>query len=151
MKKRYLFIVLLLSIFLFTSCGKKEPVKYKVHLTGFTYSYGNYTKEYCDYSIISDNKTVTYRAHGKKEYSINIDKEIDYSYMDKLDNLIKENNITDWDGFDKYAKDIEDGNSFSIQIGYDNGDNYYANGYMIFPDNYNEVHEKIIEFFDSIE
>ena len=71
--------------------------------------------------------------------------------MDKLDNLIKENNITDWDGFDKYAKDIEDGNSFSIQIGYDNGDNYYANGYMIFPDNYNEVHEKIIEFFDSIE
>ena len=148
MNKKFLLIFVLLCIFFTVGCGKKET-SFEKHLISFSYSYGNRSEGLYDYSITLNNDKVIYISSSSDNPYI--EKEIEKSILDEIDNIINENDILDWNGYDKYDDlDDEDKLSFSIQIGYDDGSNYNASGYGNYPKHFDKVHKEIITIFNKL-
>lgn len=149
MRKKYLLIIVLFCAFLTIGCGKKER-NYEKHLVSFSYSYGNYKSGLNDYSIIYDDNIIFTSSSSSNNVPF-IEKEVDKDILDKIEKIIKKYNVNDWDGFNKHS-DLEDNDeiSFSIQLGYDNGDNYSASGYMHYPQNFKKVHNELLNIFEGI-
>ena len=149
MKMKYLLIIFIICSIFFVGCDKKE-IKYEKHLISFLYSYGNIKEGSNDISITYNNKVI-YKSSNSANKSPYVEKEIDDSILKQLENIIKKYNVLDWDGFNKYD-DIKDNNEigFSIQIGYDDGSNYNASGYMNYPKNFNKVHKELITLFSQL-
>ena len=80
----------------------------------------------------------------------NFEKDIDAEYLDELADIIKEENIVKWDGFDKSDDGVLDGSGFSLKIKYDDGKEINAHGYMKFPDNYNEAENRLDAFLEKL-
>lgn len=150
MKKKILLLIILVIAIMFTGCGKKETKDFEKKLVSFTYSFGKNSSGYNDYSIISSNDVVKFIGRGTKNDFKNFEYEIDKSYLDELDSIIQDNKIYEWNGFSKEGNEVQDGYGFSIQIGYDDGTNYSANGYMMYPDNYDEIHIKIVNYLKDL-
>ena len=150
MKRIYIFIILFLCVFITVGCGKKET-KYDMHLISFSYSYGNYKEGYTDISIIQNDDTASFILSGSSNKIGYIDKEISSIYLNKINDIIKEYEVIDWDGFNKYEdKDNDNEIIFSIHLGYDDGSNYSASGYLNYPKNFDEVHKELLKIFNEI-
>ena len=81
----------------------------------------------------------------------NVEKTVDGKYLDRLADIINENEVAKWDGFDKSAHGILDGGGFVLKVTYDDEKTIEAHGYMMFPDNYAVVSDKFEELFSEIE
>lgn len=150
MKKKYIFVLLLICSLLIVGCGKKE-IEYEKHLISFSYDYGNDNQGYHTYNISVNKDNIIYSLSESTSYVRTLEIEIDESYIDRLDKLINKYDILDWDGFNKQKDDKDsDEIAFSIHIGYDNGDNCSATGYRSYPDNFNKVHKELIKIFNEL-
>ena len=76
--------------------------------------------------------------------------EVDAEFDQKLEEIIKEFNIQNWDGFNKSNKMVLDGDSFSLYILMEEDNSISANGYMKWPKKYKEFKEKIVELFNQV-
>ena len=149
MRKRiFAFTLVLLSIFVLAGCGK--PNKIESDISSFTYEYGSYNNGYYKYTISVEENEVIFTAEGHNGVNLNIDKKIDSSYLNELSNIINDNKIYSWDGFHKGKSGILDGYSFVINVDYKNGEKINASGYMKYPDNYDDCHEALVNFLQSI-
>lgn len=118
-------------------------------IESFIYNYGSGEGEYNEYSInIRDGKYYI-KGVGYSESTLNINKVIKSSDMEKLNNIIKDNNIDSWDGFDESEDNVLDGYGFKLIVKYKNGDSIEAKGYMKYPDNYKKGHNALEEFLES--
>ena len=149
MRRRIGLIVLfIVSIFLITGCNSKEKVE--SNIISFTYGFGSFTGGYYKYKInVVDNK-VMFNATGFNGVELDISKEIDSTYLIQLSNIINDNKIYEWDGFDKSDNSILDGYGFSLEISYENGETIKAGGYMKYPKGYDSAHENLFNFLQSI-
>ena len=148
MNKKLIIILVLFGLFLFTGCEKK--LNYEKHLINLSYSYGDKTSGYIDYNIIVDGDEISYKVYGTLSKSKYITKEIDKTYIDKINKIIEKYDVLDWDGFNKHKDKESDEIVFSIHLGYDDGSNYSASGYMSYPDNFKTVHKELLKLFDSL-
>ena len=149
MRNKKFLILLIAGVLLFVGCGKTKE-EYNGKVFSFSYSFGSYFDGYCDYNLNLINNVVKYTAYCNGNDKSNIEKEVDKSYLDEIEKIIKDNNIADWNEFNKSDDDILDGYGFSLEIGYSDGKNIIASGYMKYPDNYDEVHQKIVEFLTKL-
>ena len=69
--------------------------------------------------------------------------------IEKLEELLKKYQVASWNHFNKYDKNVLDGNSFSLSIRTSTGKTYSATGYMKWPKNYREVKQAIQDYFES--
>ena len=152
MKKVFLFsLFTILILCTFTACGSaKKREKVDSDIKNFSYNYGSYSSGYYNYSILSIGDTVRFVARGYNGVEIDADIDIDKSYLEELNKIINDNKIYEWDGFSKRDDDVLDGYSFSLKIEYENGEIITASGYMKYPDNYNDCHEKLSSFLKTI-
>ncbi len=70
--------------------------------------------------------------------------------VEKLKNILIDNDVGKWNGFDKNNKMVLDGNSFSLFIRFVNGEDISAYGYMMWPSNYGIVRGELDNFFYEI-
>ena len=150
---RYLYIgVLIIMVSMLTGCFKKKIIINDLKSFHYSYSVGYYMYANVSYDItIKDDKyLVKIKDAGMpeeeaREYILNKEK------IKELEEIINDNKVYRWNGFDKSDSSVMDGNSFSISIWDKNGDNISAHGYMMYPKNYGEITDKIESWFSKID
>ena len=147
-KKIFVGIIILLGLFIITGCGKNT--KSNNEIVSFSYNYGSYNEAYYSYIIENIDGKVTYKAKGSNGADLNIDTEINKSVLTKLNKIINNNNITDWNGFNGKNEEILDGYSFSLNVMYANGESIQASGYHKTPKNYDKGHDALVKFLKTI-
>ena len=76
---------------------------------------------------------------------------LDPSYIDELVRLSdKYDMLLKWDGFDKIAEDVLDGNGFSLYMGFEDGSSMSAHGSNEFPDGYRYFEDDFRALIDKI-
>ena len=76
--------------------------------------------------------------------------EIPKKEMERLAQVIKEYNLDSWDGFNKEAKGVLDGNGFTLEIEYTTGKGISATGYMKWPKNYDKARDALYSVLHDI-
>lgn len=140
MKKRLL-LVLFFMIFVISGCSKAE--KFEGSITSFEYTTGSYDSGVVFYNISKDDDKYLFTAEGVNGISLEVNKELSNDDIKTLENVINESKIIEWNGFDKSDGDVLDGHSFSITITYSDNKNFYAHGYMKYPEDYEERIKKL--------
>lgn len=148
--KKKVFLTLLLTVILIgiTGCNSKEKIDSDI--ISFKYHYGSYNDYYYEYDINIIDEKVVLNAKGYNAVNLNVEKEIDKSYLEELAKIINDNEIYKWNDFDKSDKNILDGYGFNLEVNYSNGKTLKAHGYMKYPKNYNEGHKVLSEFLEQI-
>ena len=67
-------------------------------------------------------------------------------FIDALDALIEETKIYKWDGFDKTATGVLDGDGFSLHVTFADGKRLNASGTNAYPNGYGDFKRKLDEF-----
>ena len=153
MKKIFLILIIIIAIFLiiFIIRRKKDVEISKIKYFNFGYSTGNMANAYVSYNIeLKDKKyQVSIKPTGiTEEETLKI--EISPKEINKIEKILKENEVEKWDGFQKSDKNVLDGNSFSLSIRFTNNDSISASGYMKYPNNYKKVQAELDKFFMDI-
>lgn len=73
---------------------------------------------------------------------------VDESFVLKLKQLLIENNVGKWNGFNKSSKIVLDGDRFYLSVRMENGTDITARGYMEFPENYSVVARGVTDLFE---
>ena len=145
-------ITILLIIFLKPNNKKQEKIKEIKDIDSFSFYYSNGYAINSDirYKIECDTECIaTIKPYGISEEDQKI-VEVSSNIIDKLLDIFNEYEIIKWDGFDRYAKDVLDGDSFSFYLKTKDGIKINASGYMLWPDNYRLVRDKIDNIFNNI-
>lgn len=148
-----LLLVCFMGILVFYFLNLKKQSNTYTDIDSFTYHHGSGQGIACEYDITNEKGKYILTAHIRDMGKIVLDerKVVSTADMEKLSDIIKENNIKKWDGFvGKSDALILDGGGFSLVIKYKNGEKIEARGYTVFPDNYNEVTKKLDNFLKKI-
>ena len=147
-----LFVIFISILFLIKLKGGKKMVEIS-EIKSFHFGYSvnmmmNGNVSY-DVKLLDDKYIATI-----KPYMIDNDDaleiELSDSQVETLRNILIDNKVNKWDGFDKADKNVLDGNSFSLFIHFVNKDSISAKGYMNWPENYGKVSGCFDEFFNEI-
>ena len=76
--------------------------------------------------------------------------EVEDSFFDKITEIIDRNNGDSWNGFNKSARDVMDGDSFSFTYSDGKGRRISANGYMAWPEGLGAAIFEIRTMYDEI-
>ena len=136
-----------LAILLCVGCAKEI----NSDITSFSYNLDYGLGGYCSYNIDIIEEKVIYKKECIGTTTADLEKEIDKSYLAELKDLINENGIYKWDGFDKNNNNVMDGSGFTLAVHYANDESISAHGYMRFPSNYSEVKGKLLDFLDKLD
>jgi len=154
MKIKVIILAFIMLTFLcITGCSDKKTIKnwnYDANIIEFNYSYGSYDGGSYIYEIKVDNDVVNFNANGYNGVELNKKQVIDKSNIQKLEKIIKDNDIGKWNGFNKEKDYILDGYSFNLIIKYSNGYVIEAYGYEKYPKNYKDIHNQIIDVLENI-
>ena len=113
MKRIFIFSILFVVV-LFAISGCKKKVQIESDIISFEYNYGSYNGGYYDYKISVNDDIASFAAKGSNGVNLDIDKEIDMSYLVSLSNIINDNKIYEWNGFNKHDNLVMDGYSFEF-------------------------------------
>ena len=144
-------VLVLIGIGLFVFLGKKDDKtelkdlkSLRLYYTGgyAAYAYTIYEIEY------NDKYTITIKPYGvpdeeTKTYDMSEEE------IQKILDILNKYNVKKWDGFNKNDKDVLDGDSFSFSAKFGDGTSISAHGYMMYPDNYGNVKNELVEIFNN--
>ena len=68
---------------------------------------------------------------------------VDDHFMTKLEHILIDHNVGDWNGFYKINKRILDGDSFTMKVKMNNNKKIEAHGYMSWTNHYGEAKDEI--------
>ena len=151
--KKILIIILIIVLLLIGGLVLMFSIKKKVDIVNITklhLSYSTSTMMYGNviYEIeLKDNK---YNLHIKPNMVPDedaIETEISKGDMLKIEEILNNNKVYKWDGFQKSDKYVLDGNSFSFWVYFDDEKDIHASGYMMYPDNYGKVETELENIF----
>lgn len=131
-------------------------------VTEFQFSYTAEDGSVCDsYSVMPGDEGFLYTTDiqiprfDEKDKPIELvsyDRAIvEESVVRKLNTWIKEHNIFAWDGFDRKAVKVEQGDSFSLHITLATGETITAGGFMTYPAGYGEAFDALYKVLDNID
>ena len=148
-------IIIFIIVFIFMKKPGVKRIKKKekiANITSLHYSYSTGT---------AINSSVSYDIKCKDECSIQI-KPDRYSSEDviefttskdilkEIEEVLNNYNVITWDGFSKSDTNVLDGDSFSFIVRTATK-NITASGYMMYPDNYSKVTNKIEEIINKVD
>ena len=117
----------------------------------FSYSTGYMVNAYVRYEVeYEENKYIARIKPNNMAEEELLETKLDKKTIDKIESILKEYNVSKWNGFDKVDKDVLDGNTFSISITMANEKQITASGYMKYPENYGEVKTALDNIFMGI-
>jgi hypothetical protein len=149
--KKVLLIIVILT--LLVSCKSKNDyvdiseIKYfRFAQTNGFYPLGDmvYEINYQDGKYISSIKP----SNIEREDALII--EVSDEVIDKMKNIMKKYHIEKWNGFKEYDENVLDGSDFDLHVKFMNNTEIDAEGYMMWPNNYNGFRDEISIMFDEI-
>ena len=159
MKKRVVTIVLALGLVgILTGCRSglgikgtngigKKAVDNESGVNTFFYSYNaSIGADSYSYSVVEkDGKHfLEYESMIYQDYGT-MTMELDVDFLDQLTKLYKDCRLAEWDGYDKYATNVMDGDGFSLRLSFRDGQSMSAHGSNCAPDGYGEFYQKMEE------
>ncbi len=148
-RKPFCLLLGILSLMMIAGCAGSKP--YLGDITEFSYHYGSYFGGYYEYDLVLQDDAVHFTARGLNGVELDIDKEVDPSVLDDLSSAISDNHLETWDGFSESNDNVLDGYSFGLNVAYDDDRELSAGGYEMYPDNYEKVHDELVEILESID
>jgi len=139
-------IILLAILLIFTIY--KNTKSYDGEIVGIEYSYGGLSGKYKEYKIYIENGKTYIVGKGLSGEKFNINKQVRASVLEDISEIIEDNEIYKWYGFDESAEGVLDGYSFTLTVKYRDGREERAHGYVKKPDNYKEGHEALSEYLE---
>ncbi len=114
----------------------------------FSYSSGSYMNSGSSYNATRTDEgvEVVVRQDG---YDIDDVPVIitDDSILDQIAEILDKNHVDQWNGYSLTAKDVMDGDSFSLYVTMDNGEILRASGYEAWPEGYANVRGELDALF----
>lgn len=153
MKGIYIFIAIIVVLILIV-LGVVLFYHPKVNISdikSFRYHYTMGTAFNADvlYELNCEDKCIALvKAYGESEEDAK-EYNVDSDFVSKLSQILNENNVGAWDGFNESDNMVLDGDSFSISV-HSSEKNYSATGYMRWPKDYAKVKEEINDLFNSL-
>ena len=86
-----------------------------------------------------------YLEEPEKTHKIIVEKD----FKEKLESILRTYHVGRWNGFNKNNPYVLDGDSFSMNITFQDGTNIFASGYMEWPKQYRKVKEEIDALFNE--
>ena len=131
--------------------GFKRVKIMKINSFKFSYSvgYAMYANEVYTLKNEGDKYIATVKKRGIPEENAT-KKEVDESFEQRIEELLKEYDVSSWDGFNKADKHVLDGNTFDLSIRMDENNHISASGYMKWPKKYKEFKMAVVEMFDEL-
>ena len=168
MKKRMLVLVLTLGLIgVLTGCKSqsdrllgikgtngigKKAVDNESGVDTFFYSYnGSIGGNSYSYSVVEkDGKHyLEFESMLYGDYDT-LTMELDETFLGQLTALYKDCRLACWDGYDKYATNVLDGDGFSLRISFRDGESMSAHGSNCEPDGYQDFYQKMEELFTPL-
>lgn len=111
---------------------------------------GGFSGEFFDYKIKREDGKLylTYEDVDTRTKG-GIKREIEEEVAEKLREIYDRLEVEKWNGFDKAAEGVFDGQSFLLAIGFSNGEYLSAKAYHLFPKNFWEFRDEITELFQG--
>jgi len=140
--------MIILFAFLF---GRAKPVKIG-EIETFSLSHRSENTAYGDEHYALRLEDGVYTASVKP---LNVPTEetqsfaVDEEFARELEQILIDNGVGKWNGFDKVDKRVLDGRSFSLYITMTDGTSVDAHGYMRWPKNYTDVNAAVEALFQT--
>ena len=97
-------------------------------------------------------RTLRYDALGRREIKRSEKTgEIPEEALKALQEIVRERGILAWNGFDKEAESLMDGYGFGLEIEYADGTTVSAQGYGVFPEEFEEANAALSAFLSEWE
>ena len=136
-----LLAALLLLPGLLAGCARTKPKEIRgVRHLRFSYSCGMGITDQVYYTL--DKTEEGYTAMVKPQGvdpSEPLNVPVDESFVGQVEQLLRENHVEKWYGFNKRARNIMDGIGFTFSLKLNDGSEVEAVGYMRWPDRYGNV------------
>ena len=126
---------------------KGKPNESKI--TRFTYRYnGSIGGNNYSYDIKFNNGKYNLEIYMMEHNDYGtISMEIDKELINKVYELYKKHKIYQWNGYSKTAKDVCDGDGFTMYIDFENKENFKADGYNAYPNGYRFFKKDLDDLF----
>ncbi|MDR1795220.1 MAG: hypothetical protein LBR25_07480 [Erysipelotrichaceae bacterium] len=149
MKKTLVLVLSILLSLTLTSCSQKKA-KIDSSVVAIEYAYGGFSNGYYEYAITTKNDQLWFRANGYNGIDLFLVTRISDKHLEELTELINDQKIYEWNGYAKYQQGIYDGYSFSLTAEYANGEVLHAEGYEMYPDDYDARHKALADYFAKL-
>ena len=144
-----LLIVIAIVIVLLLIPRIKEKKIENISRIYFTYTSGYAMYSYATYELkCTDKCTLKAKQVGVPDEEA-IEVEIPKEKMSVIEAKLNEYHVSRWNGFSKTDKYVLDGDSFSLNIDYNDKDEVRAHGYMMWPNNYSDVKSYLVNTFND--
>jgi len=150
MKTRHWLCLLIVCLVLNLSACTQKPGKIDSEVTAFSYSYGSFFGGYWDYKIVAEDNQLWLQVTGANRWDLDVSAPIDPKHLQEIGELIDQQKIYQWNGFDKSDSQIMDGSSFTLEVLYENGETLTAHGYMKYPAHYEEGHAALVAYLKAL-
>ena len=103
------------------------------------------------YEIVQQDDKLILKTNKEGSYSCDVFNEVEIGkeVLSELTDYINEQHIYKWDGYEKFDKNVLDGNSWSLYIKYDSGNTISASGYMKHPKDFHQKMTGMIEIINK--
>jgi len=140
-------IVVLVSALVFFSLSNRVDYNQLIEVSiarsnGFVAVYDGYTLTQ------EDGNWVAIRHYSFPDNARKI--AVDDAFVTKIKEILSENNVHKWDGFDKNLKYVYDATSVNFSMRFVNGKEITASGYATHPKNFYIVFEEFEKLFEEL-
>lgn len=150
MKYGLLILLLVPVIYLtFSNVTYTDDGIYQVNSLEYYYTSGYAMNSDVKYNIDCDDECILkVKLYGKDEDDIKT-KKLSDNDMKKIVNILNKNRVLSWKGFNKFDKNVLDGDSFHFYLRYNDDEKLSASGYMMYPDHYKNFKEELEGLFNE--
>ena len=138
-------LVLLFVIFWFLFRKEKKEID---SIEEIVYSHSNGRSHIVYHLNCGDTCTLNVIPSWMDDEGVVVD--VDSDTVNQILRILKDNNVSSWDGFDKSDSHVLDGDDFAFQVVMKNHKKIYAKGYMKYPKNYRAVISELTNIFNKI-
>ncbi|MCL1799370.1 MAG: hypothetical protein FWG23_06510 [Eggerthellaceae bacterium] len=126
----------------------------------FEYRFGSFNEGQWEYRIErkeakgeegkgATEPTCLFTTRGYSSADMYMEEYVDASVLDDIAQIIAENGILSWDGFEKRDLDILDGFGFRLEAEFTEGA-LFATGYEKYPKDYSRGHQALSSYLDAL-
>ena len=118
-------------------------------LISFSYSFGSYFMGYWEYEIFERKGNIYFTAQGANGIDLNVASKVETYVLDDITKILQAYGMFSWNGFNKSAKNVDDGYSFHLVAKYEKGE-LEASGYHKYPWRYWDGHTALAEYLAEL-
>ena len=147
-------LVLIAAITVGIEIKRNAKTPYEGDITSFKYNYNRNGQAYFNSEIVVNDKLILLTVKEKlyRNKSRNVAMRLFDTNLEELRDLINDNKIYEWDGFDAHSEHPKELVNFSLEVHYSDGRTLTAKGSgpENFPEGYNDGAKALYQYLDKL-